>query len=852
MNTTTFVHLRRAIPRRAIWQLPRVLHTLAVISLLSLMLVGRLPEDSAGWLIVAPTVYVHQPTVRPSRRVRLAWATPVWSDPSLRSGEALEQHAWLTLPRLGYQLALLLALSGPGRASPLLLLPVLRWGLELAAVRWPGLALQPGYQALHSALWRLHQWVLLVLGWTLVSSQFAHLAESPDCGLGLGLDLLTSQATSQADESRPRPKASGRRLEGGIYEVRLSGEFVIRYRPVDEFDRRMLLLFLRQIHLVDAPPKRSYLRQEWLAAWFGTYQELISRWESYHRKGDWRRLMSRQPGPAFSLDEQRPILQLWALNFWWSPAEVVRELAAQGIKGTVSGVETVAKESGFWWVRQTLLQRFEFDQEQLRPKDGWLVGRLFKLVGQLLEKLEVGVPLSLEARLDVVALRAQSGMPVGSEPGVESPAQGQAQRVLPPLYWLEHRLFGWWQDVADGSVRCPYCQGTQVGRKSRQGRPKRFYDIQGQVWVIEVHRYYCRNKDCSHGSFTDLPEGLVPYSCWSLVWHGLALQKYAWARGTYRLVARQLSVSGATVYRWVESYRQELLPIAALFGLVRSSGVVGIDEKWVKVPKNDKPEGQHRKWMYVHFAVDVYTYDLLHIAIFPYENAESAQAFLLELKAKGYRPSVIVTDLRKDYGSIIACVFPRAEHHECVFHALQAWSEQLRDAYGSKYREKVPEAKALAEALQEIFQAKTKRTARERYDQVLRLREEYVGKTPKVGTVFDSLERHFPKLLNAIESERIPLTNNAVELVIRRFEQHYRGFCGFESVETAEHYLALFELVYRFSPFSPDARPAIRGKCPLELAGYDVAKLPITQAPQGFTPHQPSQQSIRKEVVPSA
>ena len=62
--------------------------------------------------------------------------------------------------------------------------------------------------------------------------------------------------------------------------------------------------------------------------------------------------MSRQPGPPFSLDEQRPIVQFWALNFWLTLDEVVRELAAQGLKVTVSGVETVAKESGFWWVRQ--------------------------------------------------------------------------------------------------------------------------------------------------------------------------------------------------------------------------------------------------------------------------------------------------------------------------------------------------------------------------------------------------------------------------------------------------------------------------------------------------------------------
>jgi len=230
VNTTTFLHPRRAglHPRRASLQLLWTLHRLAVISLLSLALVGRLPEDSAGWLIVAPIVYVNQPTVRSSRRVRLARATPGWSE--------LEEYAWLTSPRLGYQLALLLALGGPSCGGPWLLLPILRWGLELAALRWPSLTLQPGYQVLRSALWRLHQGALLVLGWTLVSSQLAPQAESPGWGFGLGLGLLTSQVTSQADESRAGPKVSGRLLEGGSYEVRLSGDFVIRCQPGDEFD----------------------------------------------------------------------------------------------------------------------------------------------------------------------------------------------------------------------------------------------------------------------------------------------------------------------------------------------------------------------------------------------------------------------------------------------------------------------------------------------------------------------------------------------------------------------------------------------------------------------------------------
>jgi len=38
-----------------------------------------------------------------------------------------------------------------------------------------------------------------------------------------------------------------------------------------------------------------------------------------------------------------------------------------------------------------------------------------------------------------------------------------------------------------------------------------------------------------------------------------------------------------------------------------------------------------------------------------------------------------------------------------------------------------------------------------------------------------------------------------------------------------------FEKVYRFTPFSNDAQKRIRGRCPLELAGYEVQKLPLAQ-----------------------
>ena len=120
---------------------------------------------------------------------------------------------------------------------------------------------------------------------------------------------------------------------------------------------------------------------------------------------------------------------------------------------------------------------------------------------------------------------------------------------------------------------------------------------------------------------------------------------------------------------------------------------------------------------------------------------------------------------------------------------------------------------------------------------------------PDVALIFDFLERHWPYLVNAIESHHVPTTNNATEQVIRIFTQHYKTFCGFESIESAQLYLGVFEKVYRLTPFSDDAQERIRGKCPLELAGYDVQKVPMTQLFRGLALQWPA--SAFQEFVPN-
>ncbi len=79
----------------------------------------------------------------------------------------------------------------------------------------------------------------------------------------------------------------------------------------------------------------------------------------------------------------------------------------------------------------------------------------------------------------------------------------------------------------------------------------------------------------------------------------------------------------------------------------------------------------------------------------------------------------------------------------------------------------------------------------------------------------------------------------AVELVIRRFDRHYQNFCGFESLESAQLFLGVFEKIYRFTPFSQNAQGRIRGKCPLELTGYDISQIPAASLCAGLSAVRP-------------
>lgn len=822
-----------------------------VVSVVCGALVGQVPESSLGWVSYPPQVLSVRGASRAGHRKRRE-NEGQWS---LSAGRAWVERTWVrTLARSELLAALSLVRSRlePDRFSVLdwaWLLPWGEWVLEGLSVVWPWLGRQPEMRVLRWAVARL-RWASLVISglqvlthW-LVPDEGLESGSRVVAGIGCLSEEIIWQTESEGEEESIRCVAVKRVSDG--WELWFGNQF---YLPVPEgevFLLREVILLLRRLE--GAQPRRGsratrdgrrpLITQQVLARVFGVNQPEISRWEHYEQEQDWANLLSLHSAEVLTPELRQQIVDVCAQFPWWSQKCVYEHLRQCGVSVTHHQVRQAMKESGWNRLRETMQRFFVLGVDCIRPRDESLVGALVDMVQQLLAQLESGEGLTPQMHLEIAHLQTAC-QELGLTPDLDPPAVPWARKVG----WL---LFGAETTAQDDLIRCTYCGSTDVRPKGRTPRVKRYRDENQQWQSVEVYRYRCRNPACSYASFTHFPLGLLPYSPYPLHLRTAALQMYAWGRSSYRRTAHALGVQAGRVYLWVSAFGRDLLPIAALFGVVRCSGVVGIDEKWVQVPEK-APRGsgrsktpKPRRWMYVYLAVDVYTYDLLHIALYGRNTAYSTRAFLLALKAKGYRPKVLVTDLRSEYGPAIAHVFPHARHHECIFHALQWAHRQLKDVYGTDYAKTRPDVVQLKEQIDAIFRAKTRRTAEKRYRKVMALRLQYVTRTPAVASVFDSLERHWPTLVNGIESTIIPRTNNATELVIRRFDQHYQNFCGFDSLASARLFLAVFEKVYRFTPFTPDAQPRIRNKCPLELAGYDVASLPMAHICKGWALHWPT------------
>jgi transposase IS66 family protein len=302
-------------------------------------------------------------------------------------------------------------------------------------------------------------------------------------------------------------------------------------------------------------------------------------------------------------------------------------------------------------------------------------------------------------------------------------------------------------------------------------------------------------------------------------------------------VAALVGRSKSVVYRGLLTLARTVEALDPFPAATGFSGVLGLDEKWLRIPKSYSAEQRKegKRWRYAHFAVDALTGDLLHIDAFDTASADAVRVFLSGLRAKGIRPKVVVTDMLAAYGRAITETFgPGVRHHYCLFHHLQAVRHRLRDKCGIDWKTR-PLLRRLVKLVDHVYDCRDPRTAKKRLGKVLALREDLALNHPEVLPLLDTIEERFPMVANAIGREDVPTTNNVTERTIKAFTRHYKNMAGLESIETARVQLRLFRFFYRLRPMREAARVADRGKSPLERAGWHLRGIPIADYVRRFT-----------------
>lgn len=302
-------------------------------------------------------------------------------------------------------------------------------------------------------------------------------------------------------------------------------------------------------------------------------------------------------------------------------------------------------------------------------------------------------------------------------------------------------------------------------------------------------------------------------------------------------VAALVGRSKSVVYRGLVALERALSDLDPFPAAAGFSGVLGIDEKWVKIPKSfsEKERGEGKKWRYAFFAVDALSGDLLHVELYDKVDSDTVRGFLVTLRAMGIRPKAVVTDMLAAYDQAIEEVFgKRVVHHFCLFHHLQAVRARLRERCGSGWKQE-PMLRKLVKDIDAIYACKSRQTAKKRLAEVLAQREALEREHPAAVGILDILEQRFPLVVNSLGRGDIPSTNNVTERTIKAFHRHYQHFAGLESLETARVQLRLFRHFYRLTPLREAAQEELRGLCVLERAGWVVRGVPLADYVRRFT-----------------
>lgn len=282
----------------------------------------------------------------------------------------------------------------------------------------------------------------------------------------------------------------------------------------------------------------------------------------------------------------------------------------------------------------------------------------------------------------------------------------------------------------------------------------------------------------------------------------------------FRIVADRLSrvhelkLSPSTVCRWVNlvgkkckdtiQVAQELKP--------KWSGILSIDGKTIRA--------SGKKYTLL-LAADLKTQDIVHAIVVIKESYQNMKKFVSQLKDEiDYPLRGVVIDLRPGLVRALGETFPKVPIQACVIHLKRQLDQRLPKLKGKRGSRTNQE---LRELLCQVLFASSSEEALSAHREILKRSDIFAEKAQK--TVIKMVSRHLSLILAHHFHPELSRDNNIIENIIKQLNKKIKLLDGFESIDTADVFIKLLVMKYRFKSFTDSRDKSKNGKSPLELAG---------------------------------
>lgn len=227
-------------------------------------------------------------------------------------------------------------------------------------------------------------------------------------------------------------------------------------------------------------------------------------------------------------------------------------------------------------------------------------------------------------------------------------------------------------------------------------------------------------------------------------------------------ISTLFGVSKTSIHNWF--YKLSFLKTQILRAIQWWSGIISVDEKWIKV---------NGKWKYLLSIVDNKTGFLLYYMIASDLKADNWKIFFQRFYRLYGTPKLIISDGSGSLASGRKAVFPDVPHQLCKFHKLKNLIRRIYSNYGNSKKHK-----KMIRLATNIFSNKTSFTRKRAAKRLMEIAPHRVAKY---------VEKN---ILGNWEHLRQSLTSNSVERVNRKYEKVTAKRYGLKSVKFVDQLIA--------------------------------------------------------------